>query len=86
MKAYWGVELWLHAFLTSTVDVDEWSASRFGRFTLRGRAPGTHWIGGCVGPSDGLDAVVMGNSMFLPQSERSAAFISYKSEMVCAYI
>jgi hypothetical protein len=29
----------------------EWSASRSGRFTLRERAPGTHWIGGWVGPS-----------------------------------
>jgi hypothetical protein len=28
----------------------EWSGSRSGRFTPRERAPGTQWIGGCVGP------------------------------------
>jgi hypothetical protein len=36
--------------LTSTLDGGERSASRLGRFTPRGRAPGTHWIGGWVGP------------------------------------
>jgi hypothetical protein len=29
-----------------------------GRFTPRERAPGTHWIGGWVGPRARLDAVV----------------------------
>jgi hypothetical protein len=58
MKVYWGVELWLHAFLTSALDGDEWSASSPGRFTPRERASGTHWIGGWVGPRAGLDAVV----------------------------
>jgi len=37
--------------LTSTIDGDEWSASRSGRFTPRERAPGTHWIGSWVGTS-----------------------------------
>jgi hypothetical protein len=36
----------------------EWSASRPGRFTLRERASGTHWLGGWVGPRAVLDAVV----------------------------
>jgi hypothetical protein len=44
--------------LTSVLDGGEWSASRPGRFTSRERAPGTHWIGGCVGPRAVLDAVV----------------------------
>jgi hypothetical protein len=57
MKAYGGVDLYLHAFLTSAVDGGEWSASRPGCFTPRERAPGTHWIGGWVGSSAGLDAV-----------------------------
>jgi hypothetical protein len=35
----------------------EWSASRPGRFTSRERAPGTHCIGGWVGPRAVLDAV-----------------------------
>jgi len=33
------------------------SASCPGRFTSRERAPGTHWIGGCVGPTAGLTTV-----------------------------
>jgi hypothetical protein len=44
--------------LTSTFDGGEWSTSRPGSFTPRERDPGTHWIGGCVGPRTGLDAVV----------------------------
>jgi hypothetical protein len=36
---------------------DEWSVSRPDFFTPRERAPITHWIGGCVGPSAGLDAI-----------------------------
>jgi hypothetical protein len=44
--------------LTSAVDGYEWSASRPGRFTPRERAPGTHWIGGWVGPRAVLEAVV----------------------------
>jgi hypothetical protein len=41
--------------LTSALDEGEWSASRS---TPRERAPGTHWIGGCVGPRAVVDAVV----------------------------
>jgi hypothetical protein len=44
--------------LTSALDEYEWSTSRAGRFTPRVRAPGTHWIGGWVGPRAVLDAVV----------------------------
>jgi hypothetical protein len=44
--------------LTSALDGSEWSASRPGRFTPKGRIPGTHWIGGWVGPRAVLDAVV----------------------------
>jgi hypothetical protein len=44
--------------LTSALDGGEWSASGPGHFTSRERAPGTHWIGGWVGPRAFLDAVV----------------------------
>jgi hypothetical protein len=44
-------------FLTSAVDGAEWSASCPDRFTPGERAPGTHWIGGWVGPGAGLDAI-----------------------------
>jgi hypothetical protein len=52
MKAYGGVDVYLHIFLTSAVVGGEWSASRPCHFT-----PGTHWIGGWVGPRAGLDDV-----------------------------
>jgi hypothetical protein len=35
MKAYWGVEMYLHSFLTSALVGGEWSSSLPGRFTLR---------------------------------------------------
>jgi hypothetical protein len=44
--------------LTPALDGGEWSASRPCRFTPKERAPGTHWIGGWVGPRAVLDAVV----------------------------
>jgi hypothetical protein len=43
-------------FLTLALDGGEWSASRLCRFTTRESSPGTHWIGGSVGPRAGLDA------------------------------
>jgi hypothetical protein len=58
MKTNEGVKVKLHAFLTSTLDEGEWSASRLGPFNPRERAPGTHWIGNCTGPRAGLDVVV----------------------------
>jgi len=47
MKTYGEVEVFLHAFLISALDGDEWSASDPDLFTPRETAPGTHWIGGC---------------------------------------
>jgi hypothetical protein len=45
-----------YSFLTSALDGGEWSASRPGRALPPGeRTPGTHWIGGWVGPRAGLD-------------------------------
>jgi hypothetical protein len=43
--------------LTSTLDGGEWSASHHSCFTPSERAPGTHWIGGWVGPRAVLDEV-----------------------------
>jgi hypothetical protein len=59
MKAYWGSGYMSSTHsLTSVLDGGEWSASHHGRFTPRERTPGTHWIGGWVGPGTVLDAVV----------------------------
>jgi hypothetical protein len=44
--------------LTSALDGGEWSASRPGRFTSKERALSTRWIGGWVGPTAVLDAMV----------------------------
>jgi hypothetical protein len=57
MKTYWGSGIQLYAFLSSAPAGGEWSASRADRFTLRERAPGTHWTVGWVVPRTGLDAV-----------------------------
>jgi len=56
MKTYWGIEVQLHAFLTSALDGGEWSASRPSRLPPRERAPASHWIGGWVGPRAVLGA------------------------------
>jgi hypothetical protein len=57
MKAYGGVDVYVHIFLTSSLAEGEWSASRPCRFTSGERAPGTHWIGGWVDPRACLDDV-----------------------------
>jgi len=44
--------------LASALDGGEWSASHPSHLTTREEAPGTHWIGGWVGPRAILDAVL----------------------------
>ena len=39
------VDVELRLFLTSALDGDEWSSSRYGRFTLRERVPVVFWDG-----------------------------------------
>jgi hypothetical protein len=56
MKAYGGVDVYFHVFLTSTLVGGEWSVPRPCRFTPGERALGTHWTGGWVEPRAGLDA------------------------------
>jgi hypothetical protein len=58
--------------LTSALVGGEWSASRPGRFTPGERAPGTHWIGGWVGPRVGLEAVEKRKFLPLPEIETGA--------------
>jgi hypothetical protein len=43
---------------TSALHRGKWSASRPGCFIPKERAPGTHWIGGWVGPRAVLDVVL----------------------------
>jgi hypothetical protein len=51
------VEVLAPLFLASSLDRGESSASRPSHFTPGERFPGTHWIGGLVGPRVGLDNV-----------------------------
>jgi hypothetical protein len=57
MKAYQGVDVWIHIFLTLALVVGEWSASRPNSFTPGETALGTHWIGGWVKPRADLNVV-----------------------------
>jgi hypothetical protein len=65
MKAYCGVDVQIHIFLTSAL-VGEWSASRLGRLTPEERAPRTHLIGGWMGPTAGLDDMEKRKLLTLP--------------------
>jgi hypothetical protein len=57
VKAYGGVDVKIHIFLTTALAGGEWSASRPRRFTPGERSPGTRWIRGWVDPRVGLDEV-----------------------------
>jgi hypothetical protein len=57
MKAYGEMDISIQVFLTSVLVVGEWLLSRPGCFTPGERAPGTHWIGGWVGPETHRHAV-----------------------------
>jgi hypothetical protein len=58
VKTYRGVETHLHAFLTSTLNGSNWSASYIGHLTPGKSLSSTHWIGGWLDPRAGLDATV----------------------------
>jgi hypothetical protein len=45
MKAYGGVDVYIHIFLTLALAGGKRSASHPDHFTPRGRAPSTQWIG-----------------------------------------
>jgi hypothetical protein len=69
MKAYGGVDVQIHVFLTSALVGDERSASHPCHFTPGERVPGTHWIGGWVGPRASLDDVEKRKFLTLPGLE-----------------
>jgi hypothetical protein len=63
MKTYGGVEVLLHAFLTSALDADELTASCPGHFTHKERAPTIHWKGSWVGSRASLDTMATKKSL-----------------------
>jgi hypothetical protein len=69
MKAYGGIDVQIHIFLTSALVGGEWSASRPGHFTPEETAPGTHSIGGWVDPRAGLNNVKKRKFLILPGLE-----------------
>jgi hypothetical protein len=65
MKAYGGMNVYIHIFLTSALLAGgEWSASFAGHFT-----PGTHYIGGWVDPRTALENVEKRKCLTLPGLE-----------------
>jgi len=56
------------------LDGGEWVASRTGRFTPGLRDPGTHWIGGSVGPGAGLDVVAKRKNPIITPAENWNSF------------
>jgi hypothetical protein len=50
MKTYGGVNVYIHIFFILILVGGEWRGSRPGRFTHGEKAPGTHCVGGRVGP------------------------------------
>jgi hypothetical protein len=69
MKAYGGVDVQIHIFLTWALVGGEWSPSDRYRFTPGEKWPGTHWIGGWVGPRAGLDDVEKIKFLIIPGLE-----------------
>ena len=65
-KADGEIEVWIHPFLTSSRDGDEWPVSGVGRFDIRGKVPDTSLIGGWVYPRAGVD--VLEETNILPLS------------------
>jgi hypothetical protein len=83
MKAYGRVDVEIHVFLTSALVEGEWSDSRTGRFTPAERAPGTHWIGGWVGPRTGMDDMEKRKFLPVPGLERRPLSCPASSQSLC---
>jgi hypothetical protein len=57
------------------MQMEEWSASRPGRFNPGERVPGTDWIGGWVDPRVGLDDVEKRKFLTLPHSNSNPSVV-----------
>jgi hypothetical protein len=69
MKAYGGLDIQIHIFLTSGLIGGEWSASRHGSLTAVENPPGIYWMGGWVNPRAGLNHVENRKFLTLPGLE-----------------
>jgi hypothetical protein len=75
MKAYGGVDVWIHVLLNSALAGDELSASHHGRITPADKAPGTYWIGGWMKLRAGLDDVEKRKILPLPDSNSDPSVV-----------
>jgi hypothetical protein len=75
MKAYGGMDVQNHIFLTSALAGGGWSVSHPDRSTPGERTPGTHWIGSWVGRRAALDDVekILDNSGIRTPTPRSSS-------------
>jgi hypothetical protein len=80
MKAYVGVDVYIHIFLTSALAGDELSVSRPGPFSPAEGAPSTHRTAGWVDPRGSLDDVEMRKFLTLPWRYGIKIFISKLSK------
>jgi len=64
-----GMEIKFHAFLTPSLDTDEWTTSDPGLLTSGGRTPGTQRTGDWVGPTDSLDILENKDRLLLQGNE-----------------
>jgi hypothetical protein len=69
MKPYWGVDIYIHIFLTSALVGVDWSASRPDRCTSWKATAGTHWMECWVGTRIGLNDVEKRIFLTLPGLE-----------------
>jgi hypothetical protein len=84
MKAYGGVEVYIHIFLSSSLVGGECSASRSDRFNpRRNKKTGTHWIGGWVGSKAGLDDMEMRKFLTLPGLHPGTSVPTTKTLLTC---
>jgi hypothetical protein len=64
-----GIEVLRHLFVTSALDVAQWSASRPGVYYVFGTVPDTLWKGGWMCPKTGLGVFEKRNSLAWPGIE-----------------
>jgi len=76
----------LHTFLTLALYWGEWSASSSSHLNTRGRAPCTLWVGGCIGPSTGLNVmatikllILLGIKLWSSAHSKSLHWVIYPS-------
>jgi hypothetical protein len=82
MKAYGGVNVSIHIFLTSALAGGDWSVSRPGRFTPKETPPRTHWIRGWAGSRAGVDDMEERKFLILPGLHKVTCLVRVRIDRV----